>query len=171
MDTSPQRRVVAVVSAAAADLVVAGGPKTGGGLFDAARDGTLEGCALPGTITLVSRSRIEPLESRNVVAKLAGSDAALGAEHVVYSAHLDHVGIGAPVDGDKLYNGALDNALGVAIMLEAARQLADAKQAPKRSQLFVAVTAEEKGLLGADWFAPHPHTGRATCRARVWQDV
>src|SRR3546814_9306783 len=86
------------------------------------------------------------LESRNVVAKLAGSDAALGAEHVVYSAHLDHVGIGAPVDGDKIYNGALDNALGVAIMLEAARQLADAKQAPKRSQLFVAVTAEEKGL-------------------------
>src|SRR3546814_5605696 len=56
-------------------------------------------------LTLVSRSRIEPLESRNVVAKLAGSDAALGAEHVVYSAHLDHVGIGAPVDGDKIYNG------------------------------------------------------------------
>src|SRR3546814_5718570 len=107
-------------------------------------------------LTLVSRSRIEPLESRNVVAKLAGSDAALGAEHVVYSAHLDHVGIGAPVDGDKIYNGALDNALGVAIMLEAARQLADAKQAPKRSQLFVAVTAEEKGLLGAEWFATHP---------------
>src|SRR3546814_12240634 len=70
---------------------------------------------LPVTITLASRSRIEPLESRNVVAKLAGSDAALGAEHVVYSAHLDHIGIGAPVDGDKVYNGALDNALGVAI--------------------------------------------------------
>src|SRR3546814_4617598 len=84
------------------------------------------------------------------------SDAALGAEHVVYSAHLDHIGIGAPVDSDKVYNGALDNALGVAIMLETARQLAEAKQAPKRSQLFVAVTAEEKGLLGAEWFATHP---------------
>src|SRR3546814_226236 len=141
---------------AAADLVFADGPQTAAQLFDAARDGALKGFALPGTITLASRSRIEPLESRNVVAKLAGSDAALGAEHVVYSAHLDHIGIGAPVDGDKVYNGALDNALGVAIMLETARQLAEAKQAPKRSQLLVAVTAEEKGVLGAEWFATHP---------------
>src|SRR3546814_14245150 len=73
---------------AAADLVFADGPQTAAQLFDAARDGALKGFALPGTITLASRSRIEPLESRNVVAKLAGSDAALGAEHVVYSAHL-----------------------------------------------------------------------------------
>src|SRR3546814_9564997 len=107
MDTSPQRRVVAVVSAAAADLVFADGPQTAEELFDAARDGTLEGFALPGTITLVSRSRIEPLESRNVVAKLAGSDAALGAEHVVYSAHLDHVGLGAPVDRSEEHTSEL----------------------------------------------------------------
>src|SRR5690606_13882605 len=171
IDTFPQLRVVAVVSAAAADLVFADGQQTAAQLFDAARDGTLKGFALPGTITLASRSRIEPLESRNVVAKLAGSDAALGAEHVVYSAHLDHVGIGAPVDGDKVYNGALDNALGVAIMLEAARQLVDAKQAPKRSMLFVAVTAEEKGLLGAEWFATHPTVAADSMVANINMDM
>src|SRR3546814_12132544 len=140
MDTSPQRRVVAVVSAAAADLVFADGPQTAEELFDAARDGTLEGFALPGTITLVSRSRIEPLESRNVVAKLAGSDAALGPEHVVYSAHLDHVGIGAPVDCDKIYQGSIDNALGVAHSLKAARQLAHPQQATNSSPPFLAGT-------------------------------
>src|SRR3546814_5906498 len=128
IDSFPQLRVVASVSAAAADLVFADGPQTAAQLFDAARDGKLEGFALPGTIALASRSSIEPVESRNVVAKLAGGDAALGAEHVVYSAHLDHIGIGAPVDGDKIYNGALDNAPGVATMLETARQVAEAKQ-------------------------------------------
>src|SRR5690606_9713928 len=153
IDTFPQLRVVASVSAAAADLVFADGAQTAAQLFDAAEAGTLEGFALPGTITLGSRSVIEPIESRNVIARLPGSDAALAGEHVVYSAHLDHIGIEAPTEGDRINNGALDNALGVAIMLEAAQQLADAEQAPGRSMLFVAVTAEEKGLLGAEWFA------------------
>src|SRR5690606_29773735 len=77
-------------------------------------------------------------------------------EHIVYTAHLDHVGIGAPVDGDAIYNGALDNALGVSIMLEAARTLAASDMPAGRPMLFVALTAEEKGLLGAEWFATHP---------------
>src|SRR5690606_22989179 len=132
IDTFPQLRVVASVSAAAADLVFADGAQTAAQLFDAAEAGTLEGFALPGTITLGSRSVIEPIESRNVVARLPGSAAALAGEHVVYSAHLDHIGIEAPTEGDRINNGALDNALGVAIMLEAAQQLVDAKQAPKR---------------------------------------
>jgi Zn-dependent M28 family amino/carboxypeptidase len=79
----------------------------------------------------------------------------------VFTAHLDHVGIGAPMtdaDGreDRIHNGALDNALGVAIILEAARELQQAATRPKRSMLFVALTAEEKGLLGAEWFASRP---------------
>ncbi|MFC3716171.1 M20/M25/M40 family metallo-hydrolase [Luteimonas soli] len=156
IDTFPQLRVVASVSAAAADLVFADGAQTAAQLFDAAEAGTLEGFALPGTITLGSRSVIEPIESRNVVARLPGDDDALAGEHVVYSAHLDHIGIEAPTEGDRINNGALDNALGVAIMLETAQQLSDAGDRPKRSQLFVAVTAEEKGLLGAEWFATHP---------------
>ena len=155
IDTFPQLRATATVSAAAADVLFAGGEQTSAMLFDAARAGTLKGFVMPGTIRLASRSRIEPLESRNVVGRIAGADPTLAAEHIVYTAHLDHVGTGAEVDGDAVYNGALDNALGVAIMLEAARELATAS-APKRSLLFVALTGEEKGLLGAEWFANHP---------------
>jgi Zn-dependent M28 family amino/carboxypeptidase len=140
-------------------------------LFDAARAGTLKGFDLPGTLRLASRTTIEPLESRNVVARLDGGDPALAAEHVVYTAHLDGVGIGAPVDGDRIYNGALDNALGVAIMLEAARELQALRPAPKRSMLFVAVTAEEKGLLGAEWFARNPTIGDGAMVANVNMDM
>jgi len=155
IDTFPQLQAGAVVSAAAADALFAGGDQSAAMLFDAAREGKLKGFALPGTLRLAGRTRIEPLESRNVVGRIAGGDPALAAEHVVYTAHLDHVGIGAEVEGDGIYNGALDNALGVAILLEAARELKQGAP-PKRSLAFVALTAEEKGLLGAEWFANHP---------------
>ena len=155
VDTYPQLQGIAYVSAATADLVFADGPRTAAQLFDAAEAGTLRGFDLPGTIRLAGRTTLAPVTSRNVVARLPGTDAALADEHIVFSAHLDHVGVGVAVEGDAIYNGALDNALGVAIMLEAARTL-KAAGAPKRSTLFVAVTAEEKGLLGAQWFATHP---------------
>ena len=171
IDTFPQLRVVASVSAAAADLVFADSPRTAAQLFDAARDGTLKGFALPGTLALATRTQVGPIESRNVVAKLPGRDATLATEHVVYSAHLDHVGVGAPVKGDKVYNGALDNALGVAIMLEAAHELAGAADKPKRSMLFVAVTAEEKGLLGSEWFATHPTVPQGSLVANINMDM
>ena len=156
LDTFPQLQVVARVAAAAAPRLLDAGGHGARQLFADLEAGTLRGFDLPGTVTLASRSRIGPVESRNVVGILPGSDPALAAEHVVFSAHLDHIGTGAAVDGDTIYNGALDNALGVAIMLEAAKRLAQAPQPPKRSLLFVAVTAEEKGLLGAEWFARHP---------------
>lgn len=156
VDTFPQLKVVASVSAAAADLLFEGSERFTAQLFQQAEDGSLRGFALPVTLALAARTQVEPVESRNVVGRIAGSDAALAAEHIAYSAHLDHVGVGTPVKGDKIYNGAIDNALGVAIMLEAARELAAKKPAPKRSLVFVAVTAEEKGLLGAEWFATHP---------------
>ena len=156
VDTFPQLKVVASVSAAAADLLFEGSERFTAQLFKQAEDGSLRGFALPVTLALAARTEVEPVESRNVVGRIAGSDAALAPEHIAYSAHLDHVGVGTPVKGDKIYNGAIDNALGVAIMLEAARELAAAKPAPKRSLVFVAVTAEEKGLLGAEWFATHP---------------
>ncbi len=155
IDTWPQLQATAVVSAAAADLLFEGGELTAAQLFDAAREGRLRGFDLPGTLLLAARSRIEPVASSNVVGRIAGSDPALASEHVVYTAHLDHLGTGGGPDGDAVYSGALDNALGVAIMLEAARELA-AAPAPKRSLLFVALTAEEQGLLGAEWFARNP---------------
>ena len=89
---------------------------------------------------------------RNVVAWLPGSDPVLKDEYVIYTAHLDHVGIGRPVDGDSVYNGAYDNASGVAALLETAQAYAQLNPRPKRSVMFVAVTAEEKGLIGSDYF-------------------
>lgn len=171
IDTFPQLRVVAHVSAAAADAVLAGDGRSAAQLFEAAEGGTLKPFALPGVIALGARTAITPVESRNVVARLAGSDAALAKQHVLFSAHLDHLGIGAPVDGDAIYNGALDNALGVAVMLEAARELAAMPVQPKRSLLFVALTAEEKGLLGAQWYARRPTVPRDSLVANINMDM
>ncbi len=97
IDTWPQLRASAVISAAAADALFAGGDRSAAQLFDAARAGTLAGFALPGTLRLGGRTRIEPLASRNVVARLPGGDPALAKESIVYTAHLDHLGIGAPL--------------------------------------------------------------------------
>jgi Zn-dependent M28 family amino/carboxypeptidase len=116
--------------------------------------GTMPGFALAATATLEGNTAVAPVASDNVVGLLRGSDEALAAEHLVFSAHLDHLGTGAAVDGDALYNGAIDNALGIAAMLEAATALAASP--PRRSVLFVATTAEEKGLLGAQRFAREP---------------
>jgi hypothetical protein len=96
------------------------------------------------------------VEAPNVVAILPGSDAKLKDEYVVFSSHLDHVGIGRPVNGDSLYNGAMDNASGVASVLEVARLFRESGVKPKRSLIFVALTAEEKGELGSRFFAAHP---------------
>jgi hypothetical protein len=93
---------------------------------------------------------------QNVVGILPGSDPKLKNEFVVVSAHLDHLGIGEPVNGDPIYNGAMDNASGVASLLEIARGIKDAGAKPKRSILFLVVTGEEKGLLGSQYYATHP---------------
>jgi len=147
-------RVVARVGFAAADLLFDGSGRTAAQLADAAHAGTLRGFALPVSLALAQRTHRQPVDSRNIVGRLPGSDAKLGGEAIVFNAHLDHLGVGTPVDGDAIRNGALDNALGVAIVLETARGLRDASS--RRSQLFVALTGEEQGLLGAQWFAMHP---------------
>ncbi|MEA3389179.1 M28 family metallopeptidase [Sphingobium sp. CCH11-B1] len=96
------------------------------------------------------------LSSPNLIAVMPGSDPKLKAEYVVLSAHLDGYGVGTPIRGDAIYNGALDNASGVASLLEIARALRASKGKPKRSILFAFVTAEEKGLLGSRYFARRP---------------
>ncbi len=93
---------------------------------------------------------------QNVVGVLPGSDPALKDEHVVVSAHLDHLGVGEPRNGDNVYHGAMDNASGVASLIELARGMHDRGTKPKRSILFLAVTGEEKLLLGSQYFATHP---------------
>ncbi|MBC9034253.1 M20/M25/M40 family metallo-hydrolase [Sphingomonas sp. JC676] len=102
-------------------------------------------------------SEVWKVESENVVGRLEGSDPSLKEQVVVLSAHLDHVGIGNPDEtGDTIYNGAMDNAVGTASMLEVARAFQASGKPPRRSILFVAVTAEEKGLIGSEYFALHP---------------
>ena len=95
-------------------------------------------------------------QSQNLAGVLPGSDPALKNEFVVVSAHLDHLGIGEPVNGDKIYNGAMDDASGVASVIEIAKAMQSSATKPNRSILFLVVTAEEKGLLGSEYFAAHP---------------
>ncbi|MFY0563781.1 M20/M25/M40 family metallo-hydrolase [Archangium lansingense] len=111
------------------------------------------------------------LSSLNVVGRLPGSEPTLAGESVVLSAHLDHLGLGAPENGDRVYNGVMDNATGVAALLEVARTLQDKKQHPRRTVLFVAVTGEEKGLLGSRWFASHPPEGSGRMVAALNLDM
>ena len=96
------------------------------------------------------------IESSNLVAKLPGSDPKLKNEYVVLSAHLDHLGVGEPINGDRIYNGAMDNAAGSAVLLDLIGSLKKSSGKPKRSLLFVFVTGEEKGLLGSRYFTSHP---------------
>jgi Zn-dependent M28 family amino/carboxypeptidase len=127
----------------------------------------------PLPIQLQVRGRVEtvPIESPNVAALLPGSDPALAGEHVVVTAHLDHNGVGAAVDGDRIYNGFFDNAVGSAILLETARALATAPERPRRSTLFLLVTGEERGLLGSDFFAHHPTVPASSIVANVNVDM
>jgi Zn-dependent M28 family amino/carboxypeptidase len=99
-------------------------------------------------------ARRDQLSSPNLVARLEGSDPKLKAQYLVVSAHLDHLGIGAPINGDRIYNGAMDDASGVACVLDIAGRLT--ADHPKRSVLFLIVTAEEKGLLGSHYYSRRP---------------
>ena len=112
----------------------------------------------PLTLSIQAKAKLitKKVESANIVAKLPGSDPQLAAQYVVISAHLDHLGIGEPINGDKIYNGAMDNASGSALVLDIADKLHSSGVKTKRSLLFLFVTAEEKGLLGSRYFASKP---------------
>jgi Zn-dependent M28 family amino/carboxypeptidase len=111
------------------------------------------------------------VESQNVVGILRGSDPALKDQYVVLSAHLDHLGVGGAVNGDTIYNGAMDNAAGIAAILVVAAELHQAGAKPKRSILFAAVTGEEKGELGSRYFAAHPTIPAGAMVANVNVDM
>jgi Zn-dependent M28 family amino/carboxypeptidase len=127
--------------------------------------------ALPARLRATSRVERTEVESQNVVGILRGSDPQRRNEYVVVSAHLDHLGVGEPINGDRIYNGAMDNASGVAAILEVASALRDLPARPARSVLFVAVTGEEKGELGSRYFVAHPTVPRASMVANVNTDM
>jgi Zn-dependent M28 family amino/carboxypeptidase len=138
------------------EMLFAGAAKAPAEVFAAAAKSTPQAFDLATRVSLVTKSTHKDVESANLVARLEGTDPVLKNEHVVYVAHVDHFGRGIPINGDSIYNGAHDNASGVGIVLEVARAYSTLPTRPRRSILFLFVTAEERGLLGSDYFAQHP---------------
>lgn len=162
-NAAPGLRASAALNDPAAEAVFAGAPATIAAIRKTAdkAGGKPKGFALKTSVTIKADTVSERVTSPNVVAILPGSDPKLKDEYVVLSAHLDHIGVspakpGDPADKDRINNGALDNGAGIATMLEVARAMAQSRDKPRRSIIFLASTAEEKGLLGADYFARHP---------------
>ena len=126
---------------------------------------------LAASIRATTKVEKKDLESANVIAMLPGSDPKLKNEYVVLSAHIDHLGIGEPINGDRIYNGAMDNGSGSALLLDVAASLKKSAQRPKRSLLFVFVTGEEKGLLGSKYFNAHPTVKQGSMVANINVDM
>ncbi|MCW8109960.1 M28 family metallopeptidase [Alteromonas ponticola] len=153
----PQLQGSAYLSQSAAKKLFANAPVSLDKIYaDLEEDKSPAGFTLPGEFSLKRASTHTTINSYNVAGIIEGSDPQLKNEYVVFSAHSDHIGIAKTVKKDNINNGAMDNASGTAIMLETARLFSEMPTKPKRSLLFVAVTGEEKGLLGADYFAHNP---------------
>ncbi|WP_394341977.1 M28 family metallopeptidase [Spirosoma pollinicola] len=170
--TFPQLKVVALLGDSTARSLFGKAAKT----FEEARVAANQSKPQAFPMNLVVRAHTETdlndgLVGENIVGVLPGIDPTLKDEYVVYVSHLDHLGVGRPVKGDSIFNGAHDNASGVAINLEAARLFASLPQKPRRSIVFVAVTGEEMGLLGSDYFASNPTVPKAKIVANLCLDM
>ncbi len=154
-DETAGEELAAVFNPAHADKLFAGSGHTLQELLQLLKD-RKQLPRFPLAVSIKSRATVrkKDVESANLVAQLPGSDARLKSEYVVLSAHLDHLGIGEPIKGDRIYNGAMDNAAGSAVLLDMMASLK--KKKLKRSLLLVFVTGEEKGLLGSRYFTAHP---------------
>jgi Zn-dependent M28 family amino/carboxypeptidase len=171
-DDAAGQQLAVTMNPAHADKLLAGSGHTFAELL-ALVDADKPVPAFPLDARLSAKTRFErsEVESQNVAGILRGSDANRRNEYVVMSAHLDHLGVGEPINGDKIYNGAMDNASGVAAILEVANKLHGSRTKPARSILFVAVTGEEKGELGSRYFATRPPVPRSSIVANVNTDM
>ena len=154
---SEGEKLSVVINPASANKIFAGSGHTFAEIAALAKDRK----ALPHfplAVSLEAKTRVDVtrVESANIVAKLPGSDPDLKDQYVVLSAHLDHIGIGEPINGDRIYNGAMDNGSGSALVLDMAASFKQHPEKLRRSILLVLVTGEEKGLLGSKYFAAHP---------------
>lgn len=170
-DVSGPRFTAAFNPAEAAKLFARSGHDFAQLLATAEAGKPLDRFALNLSLRATVRSETSDVASANIIARLPGSDPRLAAEHVVVSAHIDHLGVGAPINGDPIYHGAMDDASGVASVIEIARAMKAGKAKPRRSVLFVIVTAEEKGLLGSRYFALRPTVPKASLVADVNMDM
>ena len=170
--TFPAIKGSATISDSTARLLFAGAPVPFMDAMLRARQNKPQAFPLTATVHMQTQTdALEDVAGQNVVALLPGSDPVLKNEYVVYVAHLDHLGIGRPVKGDSIYNGAHDNASGVGINLETARLYSLLPKAPRRSILFVGVTGEEMGLLGSDYFASNPTVPKEKIVANLCLDM
>lgn len=171
-DETPGEKLSVVINPAKADRLFAGSGHTFQELADLAKD-RKPMPHFPLAVSIDAQAKIEtkPVESANLAAVLPGSDPALKNEYVVLTAHLDHVGIGAPINGDSIYNGAMDNASGSSVLLDVAASFKKSQDKLRRSILFVWVTGEEKGLLGSKYFAAHPTVDAKSMVANVNTDM
>lgn len=171
-NVNPELKGAAYLSMPAAEKLFAQGPTPIADIYaQLENDKSPKGFNMPLTVTLKRESTHEALSSPNVVGILEGSDPVLKNEYVVFSAHSDHIGISKSVKKDKINNGAMDNASGTSVLMETARMFASLPVAPKRSIIFIAVTGEEKGLLGADYFARNPTVPVGSMVANVNLDM
>jgi len=169
-DYFPELKAGVFLSLDAVKKFFEGSPHTADEVIASLKAGKPMSFAMPLTAKIKNVTKLQDVESRNIVAKLEGSDPSLKNEYLVYSSHLDHLGIGEPVKGDAIYNGALDNASGSAVLIEVARAFSAMKTRPRRSILFVSVTGEEAGLLGSDYFAHYPTVAKNSIVANVNMD-
>lgn len=156
MDVPPEIRVSSQLSQEGAERLFAAGGRDYKKIREDVKLERLKSFDLPLEATIRTVGKHSRIDSPNVAAILRGSDPRLKDEYLVYTAHLDHLGIATPVDGDAIYNGAFDNASGSAALLELARAFSALEKPPRRSVMFLFVTAEEKGLLGSKYFAAYP---------------
>ena len=164
-------QLVAAIGPAALQQLFAGAAQDTGQVMSALRAGRPASQALAGRLSAHYRSRYQDVDSYNVVGKITGSDPRLRDTYVVHSAHLDHLGVGPPVASDSIYNGAHDNATGVASVLEIGRLYIRLRPRPRRSVLLVLVTGEEMGLLGSAYFARLPTVPAGSLVADVNTDM
>ncbi len=171
-DETAGQKISVTINPASAEKLFVGSGHTFAEIASAAKDrGQLPRFPLTFSLAATAKMAKEPVESANIVARLPGSDPTLKNEYLVLSAHIDHIGIGEPIDGDRIYNGAMDNASGSAVLLDVAASLRSSHDKLKRGLLFVFVTGEEKGLLGSKYFTQHPTVPAASMVANINIDM
>ena len=171
LDETLGQQTAVTINAARAERFFTGSGHTFKELLALSNDGkALPRFAIAATARVKVAIEAKTIDSDNVIGVLRGTDPKLRSEYVAVSAHLDHLGIGEPIGGDRIYNGAMDNASGIATLIETAAAAA-AAGAPRRSIVFTAVTAEEKGLLGSRYFANRPSVAGGTIVANLNTDM
>ena len=140
-------------------------------LMNLAQERSFKPIPLGITMNAEIASTVKRIETNNIIGKVEGSDPQLKDQYVIFTAHYDHFGIGRPINGDSIYNGAADNASGTSLMITLAETFAGLKERPKRSMLFAAVAAEEQGLLGSKYYANNPTVPSRKIAANINTDV